>query len=395
LDAARIVVVGGGFAGFWAAVAARRIAGSTLSITLVSREPVLQIRPRLYEADPNDLAVELLGLLGRIGVEFVAGEVSKLDVSNRTIRLRTSDTISYARLVVATGSTMHRPKVPGAELAHSIDTQRDAIVFDERLAQIVRTAPRPTIAIVGAGFTGIELALEMRDRIARHGTAVQAKQARVILIDRADVVGRQLGSGPRPAIEAALAADKVELLLAKTIRALSSTRVAFADGALNSDAVVLTTGMVAAQFAAEVPGAHDELGRIVVDQSLRARSAHEIFVAGDAAAADGGDGHLALQSCQHALQLGRFAGENAARDLLALPLVNYVQPPYITCLDLGRAGAVYTRGWDRFVERTGSEAKAIKKRINTEVIYPPIEGTREELLELSSLDPRDQRLSRR
>jgi NADH dehydrogenase len=395
LDAARIVVVGGGFAGFWAAVAARRIAGSTLSITLVSREPVLQIRPRLYEADPNDLAVELLGLLGRIGVEFVAGEVSKLDVSNRTIRLRTSDTISYARLVVATGSTMHRPKVPGAELAHSIDTQRDAIVFDERLAQIVRTAPRPTIAIVGAGFTGIELALEMRDRIARHGTAVQAKQARVILIDRADVVGRQLGSGPRPAIEAALAADKVELLLAKTIRALSSTRVAFADGALNSDAVVLTTGMVAAQFAAEVPGAHDELGRIVVDQSLRARSAREIFVAGDAAAADGGDGHLALQSCQHALQLGRFAGENAARDLLALPLVKYVQPPYITCLDLGRAGAVYTRGWDRIVERTGSEAKAIKKRINTEVIYPPIEGTREELLELSSLDPRDQRLSRR
>jgi NADH dehydrogenase len=128
----------------------------------VSREPVLQIRPRLYEADPNDLAVELLGLLGRIGVEFVAGEVSKLDVSNRTIRLRTSDTISYARLVVATGSTMHRPKVPGAELAHSIDTQRDAIVFDERLAQIVLCSRgtsatgsgRPTVATKAGNSVG-------------------------------------------------------------------------------------------------------------------------------------------------------------------------------------------------------------------------------------------------
>src|SRR5205814_7876390 len=68
--------------------------------------------------------------------------------------------------------------------------------------------------------------------------------------------------------------------------ALGPTRVAFADGALNTDAVVLASGMVAVPFAAKVPGLHDEQGRIVVDQSLRAGSAREIFVAGDAAAAD-------------------------------------------------------------------------------------------------------------
>ena len=289
MEAEGIVVVGGGFAGFWAAVAARRIAGAKLSITLVSREPALQIRPRLYEAEPKDLAVDLLPLLETVGVEFVAGDVSTVDVSHRRIRLRTGNAIFYARLVVATGSTMRRPGVRLVsasvviELAHSIDTQHEAIVFDERLAQVVRTSPQPTIAVVGAGFTGIELALVLRDRIARHGTAVQAEHARIILIDRADVVGRQLGSGPRPAIEAALAKDRVELLLAKTITALGPTRVAFADGALNTDAVVLATGMVAAPFAAKVPGLHDEQGRIVVDQSLRAGSAREIFVAGDAA----------------------------------------------------------------------------------------------------------------
>jgi NADH dehydrogenase len=93
-----------------------------------------------------------------------------------------------------------------------------------------------------------------------------------------------------------------------------------------------------------------------------------------------------LQSCQHALQLGRFAGENAARDIIGLPLLSYQQPPYVTCLDLGRSGAVFTRGWQRTVELTGVEAKAVKKRINTEVIYPPAEATREELLALSSVD---------
>jgi len=391
----RIVVVGGGFAGFWAAVAARRIAGSKLSIMLVSREPKLQIRPRLYEAAPHDLAVDLSPLLEKVGVDFVAGEVSTLEVPNRLIWLRAGNASSYTRLVVATGSCMQRPKVLGADLAHSIDTQRDAIVFDERLAQIVRTSPQPTIAVVGAGFTGIELALDLRDRIAVHGTEIQAMDSRVILIDRAGVVGRNLGSGPRPAIEAALGEARVELLLAKTITALTATRVVFDRGALDADAVVLTTGMIAAPFAAEVPGAHDELGRIMVDRTLRSTSAREIFVAGDAAAAEGGDGRLVLQSCQHALQLGRFAGENAARDLLALPLLDYVQPPYITCLDLGRAGAVFTRGWDRVVERAGVEAKTIKRRINTEVIYPPANGTREELLALSSLDPREQRPLRR
>jgi NADH dehydrogenase len=124
----RIVVVGGGFAGFWAAVAARRIAGSRLSIMLVSREPKLQIRPRLYEAAPNDLAVDLSPLLEKVGVDFVAGDVSTLEVPNRLIWLRAGNASSYTRLVVATGSCMQRPKVLGADLAHSIDTQRDAIV---------------------------------------------------------------------------------------------------------------------------------------------------------------------------------------------------------------------------------------------------------------------------
>src|SRR5499427_2116651 len=142
--------------------------------------------------------------------------------------------------------------------------------------------------------------------------------------------------------------------------------------------------MVASPFAARVPGARDELGRVVVDTALRARGAPEVFVAGDAAAADTGDGHLTLQSCQHANQLGRVAGENAARDLLGLSLLPYSQLRYVTCLDLGRSGAVITQGWERQVEKTGSEGKAVKRLINTQVIYPPIDSTVEALLAASS-----------
>ena len=383
----RIVVVGGGFAGFWAAVAARRVAPAEVDVVLVSRDPVLQVRPRLYEAEPESLQVDLLPLLERVGVDFIRGEATALDHDARRLVLDDEQEIPYARLVVATGSAMRRPPLPGSDEAYSIDTVEEAIAFDRRLAEIAPDGGAPTLAVVGAGFTGIELTLELRDRLAFHGARGQAERARILLVDRAEVVGPELGAGPRPAIEAALTDARVELRLAATVAALARDRLVLADGeTIHADAVVLTTGMSAAGFARNVPGPRDEVGRIVVDRLLRAPVAPGVFVAGDAAAADGGDGHMVLQSCQHALQLGRFAGENAARDLIGLPLVPYVQPPYVTCLDLGRSGAVFTRGWERTVDLTGAEAKAVKRRINRHVIYPPHDATREELLTLSSVD---------
>jgi NADH:quinone reductase (non-electrogenic) len=387
-----ILIIGSGFAGFWAAVAARRIAGGRAEVTLVSPQPLLEIRPRLYEARPETLAVALLPLLGKVDIGFVSGQAIGLDTGAKTVTLSAGDRLApdrldYDRLVVATGSRMRRPPVPGAAAAFSVDTQAEAIAFDRRLGEIAGTIAAPTIAVVGAGFTGIELALELRDRLLAHGAAGAAERLRIVLIDRAATVGPELGRGPRPEIEAALTAAGVELRLGAAVQALAAARVSFADGGvLAADAVVLATGMVASPFTTQVPGARDELGRVVVDTALRAPAASDVFVAGDAAAADTGDGHRTLQSCQHAGQLGRVAGENAARDLIGLPPVPYTQLRYITCLDLGRSGAVITGGWERRVEKTGEEGKAVKRRINTQVIYPPAAGTAAALLASSSIN---------
>jgi NADH dehydrogenase len=389
-----ILIIGSGFAGFWAAVAARRVASSGAAVTLVAPEPVLEIRPRLYEANPETLGVDLLPLLRKVDIRFVRGAAIGLDTAARTVTLAGGERLAYDRLVVATGSRMRRPPVPGAETAFSVDTQADAIAFDRRLAEIARDVAAPTIAVVGAGFTGIELALELRDRLTAHGAESAAERLRIVLIDRAAAVGPELGPGPRPEIEAALDAANVELRLGATVQALAADRVSFADesvlfandSVLAADAVVLATGMAAAPFAAQVPGARDRLGRVLVDTALRAPAAPEVFVAGDAATADTGDGHQTLQSCQHAGQLGRVAGENAARDLRGLPLVPYEQLRYVTCLDLGRSGAVISHGWERRVEKTGSEGKAVKRLINTQVIYPPADGTADALLASSSID---------
>ena len=110
-----------------------------------------------------------------------------------------------------------------------------------------------------------------------------------------------------------------------------------------------------------------------------------VFATGDAArAACDDDGNYALMSCQHATRMGAFAGNNAAAELLGVPTRPYHQKVYVTCLDLGEAGALFTRGWERKVELVGDVAKKTKQEINTVWIYPP---KAERAAALASADP--------
>lgn len=77
--------------------------------------------------------------------------------------------------------------------------------------------------------------------------------------------------------------------------------------------------------------------------------------------------------------LGKVAGHNAAAELLGYDVEPFAAEPYVTCLDLGVGGALFTSGWARTVEMTGFAAKAMKRRITRALIYPPV-GDGEEFL---------------
>jgi NADH:ubiquinone reductase (H+-translocating) len=79
-----------------------------------------------------------------------------------------------------------------------------------------------------------------------------------------------------------------------------------------------------------------------------------------------------MQACPHATPLGKVAGYNAAADLLGMPLREFAPGPYVTCLDLGAAGGIFTRGWDRRVMASGADGGEIKRRINL-AIHPPVD----------------------
>jgi len=123
-----------------------------------------------------------------------------------------------------------------------------------------------------------------------------------------------------------------------------------------------------------VGGERDRHGRLVVNEFMQAVGLKNVFAAGDAAVCKTDGAHPTVMSCQFARPMGRFAGHNVIADLFDRPMLPLHIDWYVTVLDLGAWGALYTTGWDRQVSTTGSAAKATKMTINRERIYPPLTG---------------------
>ncbi|HEY4251339.1 MAG TPA: NAD(P)/FAD-dependent oxidoreductase [Roseomonas sp.] len=381
----RIIIIGAGFAGMYAALSAARlrdlegVSPEQLEIVLVAPEPVLVIRPRLYEPKPETLTAPLRDVLDAVEVVYVQGRVEKLDTQARIIEVIPAagrpQPMAYDRLVLATGSELFRPGIPGlSEHGFSVDKLADAIALDrhlQALAGLPASEARDTVVVAGGGFTGIEVATEMPGRLS----AILGKDAkpRVVIVERNASVAPDMGAGPRPLIEKALGDLGIEARVGLGVAGVDKDGVTLSDGSrIGSMTLIWAAGMRAAALTAQVPAERDNAGRLIVDRALRVPGVAGVLATGDAAKAACDDiGNFALMSCQHATRMGAFAGHNAAAELLGAPTQAYHQAAYVTCLDLGAAGAIFTRGWDRKVEMTGTKAKQTKQEINTVWIYPP------------------------
>ncbi|WP_322041840.1 NAD(P)/FAD-dependent oxidoreductase [Paraburkholderia sp. J67] len=393
----RILIVGAGFAGMWSALSAARLideAGrADVEIALIAPDPHLHVRPRLYEEGPANMKAPLSEIFDAVGVKFVQGTVEQIHTDRREVQGQDAQgrafTMAYDRLVLATGSKLFRPEIAGlAEHAFSVDQIDEAAALEthiRNLAQQPDTPARNTVVVAGGGFTGIETAAEMPARL--RAALGENTPVRVIVVERNEAIGPDLGPGPRPVIETALRDLGVTWQLGQGVAAVDAQGVTIADGTrIESNTVIWTAGVRASALTAQIPARRDAAGRLYVDRNLAVEGVPGVFATGDvASAATDDEGNRTLMSCQHAMNLGRSAGHNAAADLLGLESIAYSQPKYVTCLDLGPWGAVYTEGWEREVKMSGLEAKQLKTRINTEWIYPP-RAEREEVF--ASADPR-------
>lgn len=387
---ADVVIIGGGFAGMWSAIGAVRaleefgMVDAGINVTLIAKDQNLTLRPRLYEPTPAQACAPLDAVLGPVGVRRLEGTVTAIDPHARTISLDGQSTpLSYDRLVLAAGSALYRPNIPGlTEHAFAVDTHREAILLEEHL-QALATRPASagqfTAVVVGAGFTGLEVATEMVTRLQEVAAHADC-EVRVVLVERSPHVAPYTSPEARAVIEEALRTLGVEVQVQSSVVAVTPEGVTLHTGDFIPAATTIwTAGLRASSLTRCLPVELDPLGRLPVETTLRVQGVEGIFAAGDVARARTDSEHFSLMSCQHAIPQGKLAGYNVVADLLDKPMVPYDQPDYVTCLDLGAWGALFTEGWDKAVRYTGAEAKK-RKRFISQVICPPLAASRSDLL---------------
>ena len=382
----RILVLGGGFAGLWSALAAaraREMLGADIEITLLSDTPWHSIRVRNYEADLSDTRVALDNVLAPVGVRRLHGAVTSIDVAKRTVTFEaagTSQQIGYERLIFALGSRLARPRIPGlAEHGFDVDTYEAAMRLNDHIAHL--PSGGSTVLVVGGGLTGIEAAAEMPAKMRAAGIVAP----HVILADHAPRIGSDMGEQAVPVIEEALQALGVERRGGVSVAAVDAGGATLQGGErIEAETVVWCAGMRAHPLTAAFPVERDRLDRLPVDATLKIRGFDAEFAAGDAAAFPIDGIHGCVMSCQHARPMGRFAGHNAVCDLLGRPMLPLSIAWYTTILDLGSWGALYTEGWERKLVSRGAKAKRTKELINRERIYPPRSGDRQAILDAAA-----------
>ena len=397
---ARILVLAAGFAGLWSAVGAARaldefeIGTDEIKITVVNRDIWHAIRVRNYEADLAKVRVRLNDVLYPVGVEQITGEVTGIDFTHQQVACAIGGRprlLDYDRLVFALGSRLVRPEVPGlAEYAFDVDTYEGGARLNRHIDALPEQPPSPgqyTALVVGAGLTGIETATELpgkiRTALVRAGRPAVA--LRVILADHRPLIGSDMGEEACRVIDEALTSLGVETRVGISVSAIDATGATLETGErIPAATIVWCTGMRANPLTELFPVKRDRFGRIPVDGFMKVEGMDDIFAAVDVASATVDDRHVSVMSCQHARPMGRFAGYNAVCDLLGRPMLPLRIDWYVTCLDLGPWGAVYTEGWDRRVVATGAAAKRTKQIINCERIYPPPYADRRQILDAAA-----------
>ncbi|KAI1435411.1 FAD-containing subunit of NADH dehydrogenase [Xylaria sp. CBS 124048] len=386
----RIIIVGSGFSGFWAAVSARRLASISfekgilgadrVDVVVVAPDANLVIRPRLYEPDPARMSVPVDDVYRACGVHFVHGIVDTIRTVDHEIEMidhaGVRSIMTYDKLILAAGSRVVHPSITGLhDYTFTVDQLEDAVKLERHLQSLASkpaSKARNTFVVCGGGFTGIEVATELPYRL--RAILGQKADIRVVVVDREQDIGAALGPGPRPHVVEAFADLGIESILSTSVAGVDASGVILSSGErIETLTPIWTAGVRASPLTTQVPGEKDAFGRLRVDEDLRVSSDKDVLATGDVACAltDGEGGHYARMSCQHAIPLGKIAGHNAMADLLQIPAIPYSQPLYVICLDLGATGAFFGKGWDFDSKWAGPGVKSVKQFINGLVIYPP------------------------
>lgn len=344
----RICILGGGFGGLYTALRLSQFPWNSSDkpeIILVEQNDRFLFSPLLYELLTGELqsweiAPPFSELLADTTVRFVQGAVKNIDVRSHLVQLNDGPDITCDRLVLALGGETPMDRVPGsADYGIPFRTINDAYRLQEKLRELENSdRDKIRVVIVGGGYSGVELACKLADRLGERG--------RVRLVEASDSILRSASEFNRTAAMRSLKERGIWIDLETTVDRIEADSISLIyreqiDN-LPVDIVLWTVGTEVSPVVRSLPLKQNQRGQLTTTATLQAIEHPDIFVLGDLADCQDASEQRVPSTAQAAIQQADYAAWNIWASLTERPLLPFRYQSLGEMMTLGLDNATLT-----------------------------------------------------
>ncbi len=357
-DRPRVVIIGGGFGGLWAA---KTLANKPVDVTLIDRKNHHVFQPLLYQVatavlSPGEIAQPIRRILHKYkNIEVILGEAAGFDKENNRVTLTDGSQIAYDYLIAAAGARhayfghdSWERDAPGLKtLEDALEIRRRVLLafeYAERKAYLTGVQKQLNFIIVGGGPTGVELAGAIADiarkALAKDFKAIDTRKAQVMLFEGSDKILGTFGKDLSDSAKSQLESLGVEVRLNSFVTDVEPGHVKVGEDWIDCDVVLWATGVAASPLGKSLGVETDKAGRVLVEKDLSLKGFKNIFVIGDMAMLLQESGEPVPGVSPAAMQMGTAAANNILAELTGKPRENFVYWDKGTMATIGRRKAI-------------------------------------------------------
>lgn len=344
----RLCILGGGFGGLYTALRLSQLPwekSQQPEIILVDQSDRFVFMPLLYELLTGELqtweiAPPFEELLANTGVRFTQATVMGIDSEQKRVQLQDGVEFAYDRLVLSLGGVTPMENVPGvAEYGIPFRTIADAYRLEERLRMLEESdTEKIRVAVVGGGYSGVELACKLAERLGERG--------RIRLIEQGEMILKTSPEFNREASQNALNERKVWIDLDTSVDAISADTISLLyKGQVDTipvDIVLWTVGTAVAPVVRSLPLKQNHRGQLMITPTLQVVDHPELYALGDLADCRDATGQQVPNTAQSAFQQADYAAWNIWASLTGRPLLPFRYQHLGEMMTLGTDNATLT-----------------------------------------------------
>ncbi len=360
----KVVIIGGGFGGLWAA---KELANTAVDVTLIDRKNHHVFQPLLYQVatavlSPGEIASPIRRILHYArNTKVILGEVVDFVPDKKLVRLDAGSEVPFDYLIVAAGARhAYFGRDEWETWAPGLKTLEDAVEIRRRVLLAFELAERKaaltgvqddlTFAVVGAGPTGVELAGAIagiaRQALNKDFKAIDTSKARVVLFEGSDRVLGTFASDLSESAKSQLEELGVEVRLNSFVTEIEPGKLKVGDEWIECEVAVWATGVAASPLGSRLGAEIDKAGRVKVEPDLSVPGHTDIFVIGDMVHLIQANGEPVPGVSPAAMQMGTATAKNILAELKGKPRKDFTYVDKGSMATIGRSKAIADlRGW--------------------------------------------------